>query len=950
MHITKRLFLAAAMAAGFVGSAYARTITVTENKEGGETTSFNLAFSTDTEDHSLWMVYGKANGGESFSGWANVKYIGEVAGSDTSLADSVPVPAGWGTTVYRVRFILASGGDVPGGQLLDYIQADGVDQHVLTEFTPTGNSAVEVDFQFNSKNSCALFCARNSLSPTAKAFFLHWNNSNKNWAWYYNDTMLTAPASERAPETSRHTIRADWSGVNIDGNLISNTASDQPADFTAGSALRIFASWGGGWGIGNKVNGKLYSFKAWTNGADTATIALDLVPCKKNDGTVCLYDKANERFLVNSGSGNFTPGSVVLSGTTEPVAASDVVTVSLPGWIASNGTYFPYVYPLYVADVSSSNSIDEVTFQKFEEGQTTPSENVSYADFVASAPTGTIIKCGGGTLTFNQDISTFTGPVHVEDGVAIGVCAKCFGSATYSGRGTDNQRIYVHSGATLVMDAVGNEPAKAEYNAVYYEGDGHPGMGGAYVFRNGETSDGVSFWQSGVRSKAVGPTRIFIDLPSGGVTRITWDPHAEFSLGGQDVLMYGRTVGSWYGANSDPILDIGNLVVSNMTMEVGGSNGELRAKNGSASTIRFLGGSRWIWNSTSDQTGQTATTFIDDLEYAQIGRYNSNGFGIDPWGADGDTKRNWYYGPMVLNDDFRLRNYSVNYRSGCTFAAKVGGNGGFRPYQNYGRNTRINLLNDNNDFKGGIVLSEGALGVYGAKAVPSHEGAGLVSITNGYVYFGRTLESAAVTNAWVDFTMPVTEFSGNCAVTNGTGLFKGLVKKGTGTLDYNSQMGGDYLDLQGGTVAFKTQYRDAYTGDNASAAPSGYAAALPVFTTLKGTAGALDLAGVGGGTYTVANVEGSPCVTNGNLSVTGAWAVDASSIGNPVRVSGTLTFGESATVTLADGFESERSVLLAKAAAIDGMPQLVGGNDWQLVVADGELRLASNKPTVISFR
>ena len=145
MHITKRLFLAAAMAAGFVGSAYARTITVTENKEGGETTSFNLAFSTDTEDHSLWMVYGKANGGESFSGWANVKYIGEVAGSDTSLADSVPVPAGWGTTVYRVRFILASGGDVPGGQLLDYIQADGVDQHVLTEFTPTGNSAVEVD-------------------------------------------------------------------------------------------------------------------------------------------------------------------------------------------------------------------------------------------------------------------------------------------------------------------------------------------------------------------------------------------------------------------------------------------------------------------------------------------------------------------------------------------------------------------------------------------------------------------------------------------------------------------------------------------------------------------------------------------------------------------------------------------------------------------------------------
>ncbi len=614
-------------------------------------------------------------------------------------------------------------------------------------------------------------------------------------------------------------------------------------------------------------------------------------------------------------------------------------------WETTQGVVYPYVYPLYIADIAASSSIDEVTFQKIESAGAA-ADAVSYADFVGSARTGTIVKRGDGTLTFNQDISTFTGPVHVEDGVAIGVCSKCFGS-TDTSISAENRRTYVHSGATLVMDAVGNSPSSPENNAVYYEGDGHPGMGGAYVFRNGDTASGTSNWQPGVASRAVGPTRLYVDLPSGGISGLTFSPKSDFSLEGQDVIMYGRTIGSQFSANPQPIQNIGNLVVSNMTMMIGGSDGGLLAKYGSASTIRFCGGSRWIWYSTSDQTGQTATTFVDDMEYAQIGRYSGNGFGIDPWGADGATKRNWYYGPTVLNNHFRLRNYSVNNRSGCTFAAKVGGNGGFRPYQNYGRNTRINLLNDNNDFKGGIVLNEGSLGVYGAKAVPSHEGAGIVSITNGYVYFGRTLESASVTNAWVDFTMPVTEFVNGGAVTNGTGVFKGLVKKGTGTLDYNSQMGGDYLDLQGGTVAFKTQYRDAYTGDNASAAPSGYAAALPVFTTLKGTAGALDLAGA---SWTVANVEGSPAVTNGNLSVTGAWAVDASSIGNPVRVSGTLSFGQSATVTLADGFESERSVLLAKAAAIDGMPQLVGGNGWQLIVSDGELRLASHKPTVISFR
>ena len=113
MHITKQLVRAAAMAASLVGSAYARTITVMENKTDGATTSFDLTFSADSVTHSLWMAYGKIDGGESFSGWANIQYIGEVAGSDTSLANSVPVPAGWGTTVYRIRFLLSSTDAVP---------------------------------------------------------------------------------------------------------------------------------------------------------------------------------------------------------------------------------------------------------------------------------------------------------------------------------------------------------------------------------------------------------------------------------------------------------------------------------------------------------------------------------------------------------------------------------------------------------------------------------------------------------------------------------------------------------------------------------------------------------------------------------------------------------------------------------------------------------------------
>ena len=57
------------------------------------------------------------------------------------------------------------------------------------------------------------------------------------------------------------------------------------------------------------------------------------------------------------------------------------------------------------------------------------------------------------------------------------------------------------------------------------------------------------------------------------------------------------------------------------------------------------------------------------------------------------------------------------------------------------------------------------------------------------------------------------------AVTNGTGFWQGLVKKGEGTLDYNSQLDGAYLDLQEGTVKFNTQYREKYSGDFAQYAP-----------------------------------------------------------------------------------------------------------------------------------
>ena len=628
-----------------------------------------------------------------------------------------------------------------------------------------------------------------------------------------------------------------------------------------------------------------------------------------------------------------------------------------------------YIAPFYVVDIASggSNSIDEVMFKMVESAGASVTTDVSYAMFTASDHTGTIIKRGGGTLTLNKDLSKFTGPVHVEDGVAIGMCSNCFGR-TIHGNGNVNQRTYVHSGATLVMDAVGNQPASPEANAVWYEGNGYPGLGGAFVARNGETAGGTSRWQMGCNSRVLSSARVYLDVPSGGTVAISYggntgQPASNFTAIWQDLFIHGRDVGSVFRLAEANITDIQNLVISNMTLDVAGKTCALvPCRDNGRSTVRFTGGSRWLLQTTDNQNNvqnkQTETLYIDDLEYIRFigGTRDDYNYGVNPWGVTDGTTNNWWCGPVVLNDHIRMfNNYSEKNTSsskrnfGITFSERVSGPMGFRPYVTssgaaWGDGLRLNLLYPTNTFEGGIVLDGGSLGVWAEKAVPSQEGAGLVSITNGYVYFGRK-GRAPSTAKWVDFTMPVTEFVGVGAVTNGTGVWRGLVKKGEGVLDYNSQLGGAYLDLQGGIVKFNAQYRGEYTGGNAPYAPDGYVAALPTFTKLKGSTGMLDLAGVAESpvNYTVVDMEGTPSVTNGNLTVTGLWTLDAATLGESVaQFSGTLAFGTGSRVIVSGDIESvPRQVggfLVAKANNVENLPR-TNYKGWGLFENGGEIRL-----------
>ena len=331
MNISK-IILAVAMAAGLACTAAARTMTVTENKVNGVLTSFDLTFSAESADttNAVWMVCGDADYGTTdLLDWPSVRFVGLVPGDVTSMAN-VPLPAGWDVALTHLRFFLCEE-DSSGIELLDNIGASGT-QYVTTTFKPDYKTAVEVDLAFTSAaGNQNIFCARGS-ETTVNTFTLFWLDG-KHWRWDYSSYQKYS--GNQTPGTTRHILRADLNGLSVDGTL--DPATSPPASiFTAGGTLSIFASHKGGSDWNYYGQWKLYSFKAWANGSDAATLKLDMIPCRKN-GTVCLLENVSGTFLTNRGTGTFTAGDVTASSATTPVVASDLVAPFAAATWTGNG-------------------------------------------------------------------------------------------------------------------------------------------------------------------------------------------------------------------------------------------------------------------------------------------------------------------------------------------------------------------------------------------------------------------------------------------------------------------------------------------------------------------------------------------------------------------------------------------------------------------------------------
>lgn len=172
---------------------------------------------------------------------------------------------------------------------LEYIQGTG-SQYINTDYTPSNDTKIELTLSdITTSGEGGLMGASTVWGSNS---FLLFKTSNIAWAFRGFIDMTNNL-------TAKHTISLYREVVDLDGVNIYNNSTPNP-NVTINKVLSFFTA-------GNKSSAyKLYGSKIWDY--STGVLIKDFIPVKDFNGIVCLYDKVNEQYFYNSGTGTFIAG------------------------------------------------------------------------------------------------------------------------------------------------------------------------------------------------------------------------------------------------------------------------------------------------------------------------------------------------------------------------------------------------------------------------------------------------------------------------------------------------------------------------------------------------------------------------------------------------------------------------------------------------------------------
>jgi len=450
----------------------------------------------------------------------------------------------------------------------------------------------------------------------------------------------------------------------------------------------------------------------------------------------------------------------------------------LTGCLLCGAMVFSGFLPVSATETASQYEIEDTVLKiTIPEGMTNEVD-VSKVACANNNEITEIRKLGRGGFLMNDKtaIPNYTGDIFVDQGTWIVACTNALGKLD-DGKGEDTGEVFVADGATIDMASTDRYLSNAG-KKITIKGNGVSGEGALTV-----SIKATNYYKDVLGNNIVLEGDALIGMPQKFNlyflnSIVNLNGHKLTVKGGESIgnmVLGGQTgVGTTVESGQLEFNDYGSLLLQHK--------------------ILFKEGSRIILNDDAE------------LGIKMYGRYevpitwNSSGRVVSTETPGSNvavpTNQNTWHGPVALTKSMRV---ALSSQGSFGLLGKVTGEGGLDMYFNGTipevPTNAVTLANPNNDFQGGISAKGLIVNVLENGAVPT-EG-GVFALTNSIVNF--------VTNK--NYMLPdgIIHVTGEKSVTGGRGKWNTLVKTGAGTVNYDSAIGADVLELREGVLKVSMQ-------------------------------------------------------------------------------------------------------------------------------------------------
>ena len=251
---------------------------------------------------------------------------------------------------------------LPSGYMeCEYIQGNGSDARIVTDYTPTPNDdKIEAVVSFPAgtlDQSHTIWCSRGTTTTTA-TWTLFALTSGKAFRFDYGNTTGTGLTPALSDTDVKYTITAEGPTFNSSGGQTKTYS--RVSNFTAGGPLVLFASYYNGIDDNNGAYGKfkLYSFKVWRSGE----LIHNFVPVVHElSSAKGLYDVEADKFY--PGTGSFTMGDVLTSDDMLHISSSRTgIGSPSPAYGVTNGLAAGASFLVSCGATSVTNATESVQY------------------------------------------------------------------------------------------------------------------------------------------------------------------------------------------------------------------------------------------------------------------------------------------------------------------------------------------------------------------------------------------------------------------------------------------------------------------------------------------------------------------------------------------------------------------------------------------------------------